>query len=315
MNWITRYFSPPNQVLDEFALFKVRLLGLFLFITAAVNIVYIIIFTTLLHSNISISVFIFGALSYSVLLLLMRLGVNLNLISQCMLVIGYCGVIGAAYFSGGANSFVLPWLSLIPVLSVLLLDYKKTVIWFLMVMVTFLILGLADPWLPPMRYTKDPWRAMFAVTGLSLLLFYFTSLFDRGRYKILGILKEKNDQLEKNQQTINTNNAELLKQKLVIEEYNKTLEDRVHARTLDLEMKNKQLAEYAFINSHLLRGPLSNILGLVNILQKTELTKKEEEIVTHLKDASVQLDDIISKINKAIDENAPLDRSTLNDRK
>jgi signal transduction histidine kinase len=241
----------------------------------------------------------------------MRFGVNLTLISQLMLVMVFIAITGASYFSGGSRSFVLPWLSFLPVLSVLLLNFRSTVIWFLVILVTLFALGFADPWLPVMKYTDDPWRGMMAVTGLCVLLFYFTSLFDSGRYKILNILKEKNDELEANQNTIKGKNVELQLQKKVIEDYSKTLEDRVHERTLDLELKNKQLAEYAFINSHLLRAPLSNILGLVNILEKTELTTKEQEVVVMLKEASTQLDDVVSRINKAIDENTPLDRARI----
>jgi len=311
MSWLTRYLSTNYPLQDEFVLFRIQLLALFLLLTIACNLTYIFIFTTLLHTNIPIAVFIIGTLYYSALLLLMRFGVNLTLISQLMLVMVFFAITGAAYFSGGARSFVLPWLSFLPVLSVLLLNFRSTVIWFLVVVATLFALGFADAWLPIMKYTDDPWRGMMSVTGLCVLLFYFTSLFDSGRYKILNILKEKNDELEANQNTIKGKNVELLLQKKVIEDYSKTLEDRVHERTLDLELKNKQLAEYAFINSHLLRAPLCNILGLVNILEKTELTKKEQEVVIMLKEASTQLDDVVSKINKAIDENTPLDRARI----
>jgi signal transduction histidine kinase len=311
MNWITRYLSINYPFQDEFVLFRIRLLAVFLLITITCNLVYIIIFSTLLHTNIPLSVFFIGTFYYSSLLMLMRFGVNLTLISQLMLVMVFIAITGASYFSGGSRSFVLPWLSFLPVLSVLLLNFRSTVIWFLVILVTLFALGFADPWLPVMKYTDDPWRGMMAVTGLCVLLFYFTSLFDSGRYKILNILKEKNDELEANQNTIKGKNVELQLQKKVIEDYSKTLEDRVHERTLDLELKNKQLAEYAFINSHLLRAPLSNILGLVNILEKTELTTKEQEVVVMLKEASTQLDDVVSRINKAIDENTPLDRARI----
>ena len=49
----------------------------------------------------------------------------------------------------------------------------------------------------------------------------------------------------------------MLKQKSAeVERVNLTFEDRVKKRTEELTNQNRQLTEYAFINSHLLRGPL-----------------------------------------------------------
>ncbi len=91
-----------------------------------------------------------------------------------------------------------------------------------------------------------------------------------------------------------------------ISRINQSLEDRVRERTQVLEEKNQQLSEYAFINSHLLRAPLSRILGLVNLLEYSE--NKEAQLISHLKLSSEELDEIVKKINGAIDEGTHFNR-------
>lgn len=96
-----------------------------------------------------------------------------------------------------------------------------------------------------------------------------------------------------------------------ISRLNRHLEDRIHDRTVELENQNKQLIEYAFINSHILRGPLSRILGLINLMEHTEMSSSEQELINHLKLSGEELDDVVKKINQAIENGSHFDRSHL----
>ena len=82
---------------------------------------------------------------------------------------------------------------------------------------------------------------------------------------------------------------------------NEDLEERVQQRTQELEGQNKKLAEYAFINSHLLRGPLSRILGLINVIDQ-EHDPKETELIGLLRKSGNELDEIIKKITETLNE-------------
>jgi len=62
--------------------------------------------------------------------------------------------------------------------------------------------------------------------------------------------------------------------------------------------QTQKLVDYAFLNSHLLRGPASSIIGLVDLLQKENCP----ENLSHLKEATAQLDDAIHEINDMIQE-------------
>lgn len=95
--------------------------------------------------------------------------------------------------------------------------------------------------------------------------------------------------------------AKIRSQKKEIVRANQGLEEKILERTKELEIQNTQLTEYAFINSHLLRGPLSRILGLVNLIEKSNKETKEEELIAHLKLSANELDDVVKRINSAID--------------
>ena len=78
-----------------------------------------------------------------------------------------------------------------------------------------------------------------------------------------------------------------------------------------MEEKNQQLAEYAFINSHMLRSPVSTMLGLVNLISYTDLPEKDKKVYDYLKKTAKILDNIVYKINKAIENDFHFDRAYL----
>ena len=63
-----------------------------------------------------------------------------------------------------------------------------------------------------------------------------------------------------------------------------------------LEAHNKALEDIAFIQSHEVRRPVANILGLVNLLDKEQMPTESAEIIHHLEKSTQELDDIIHKI-------------------
>jgi signal transduction histidine kinase len=108
---------------------------------------------------------------------------------------------------------------------------------------------------------------------------------------------------------VRNQNQEIKKQRVEIEEQseelkvlndslldmNANLEQKVAERTRELEIKNKKLQEYAFVNSHKLRGPVARILGLVNLLDYKNIYDSEL-IVTQLRVSATELDDLTRDI-------------------
>ena len=95
---------------------------------------------------------------------------------------------------------------------------------------------------------------------------------------------------------------------------NEHLEERVAERTFELEEQNKQLSEYAFINAHLLRAPLSSILGLIHVLHASDLSKKEAEVIRHLYDSGMKLDEIIHRIADTLEKGNQLNRRDISNK-
>ncbi|RAW00607.1 tetratricopeptide repeat protein [Pseudochryseolinea flava] len=92
-----------------------------------------------------------------------------------------------------------------------------------------------------------------------------------------------------------------------IETLNESLERRVKERTEELAIQNTQLAEYAFINSHLLRGPLSRILGLINLIEH-DPDQRAEKLIELLKVSSKELDEVVQKITETLQNRKHLSR-------
>ena len=98
------------------------------------------------------------------------------------------------------------------------------------------------------------------------------------------------DELKKTNEQLRIKNKE-------IELMNVALDSTVQQRTKVLKTQNEKLSEYSFINSHLLRAPLSRILGLSQALGEEATTIKETQLIKALIDSGIELDTIIRKIN------------------
>lgn len=131
-------------------------------------------------------------------------------------------------------------------------------------------------------------------------------------------LKGKIDEISQQNQLLNfqqleifNKNEELKNQSEEIRSINESLEIRVRERTQVLEEKNKQLSEYAFINSHVLRAPVSTMMGLINLISYSAIPVQDQKIYDHLLETANVLDTIVFKINNAIDNGAHFDRNYL----
>jgi PAS domain S-box-containing protein len=77
--------------------------------------------------------------------------------------------------------------------------------------------------------------------------------------------------------------------------------------------QNKLLKDIAWQQSHKVRRPLANILGLCSLFENQEKMKEEEQnlIVSYLKQAAKELDEVIHNIVAEADKNELFDYSTL----
>lgn len=123
-------------------------------------------------------------------------------------------------------------------------------------------------------------------------------------------IEKQNGLLLSQRKEIETINNELKKSNEEIRNINLNLENHVKERTQNLEVQNKQLSEYAYINAHLLRGPLCSILGLVHLLEHSK-TNDVNSLIFHMKKSSQELQEVVDKISKAIEKGTHFDRDLI----
>jgi len=87
-----------------------------------------------------------------------------------------------------------------------------------------------------------------------------------------------------------------------IEELNESLEEKVAQRTNELKIKNDQLREFAFINSHEIRGPICRLLGL-NLLMDFSDPNEMIQIRKYFSESIHELDEITRSATKLLNDN------------
>ena len=70
----------------------------------------------------------------------------------------------------------------------------------------------------------------------------------------------------------------------------------IQSMNRDLEVKNELLEAIAFEQSHIVRAPLANIIGLTSILKNLNLGVNASAVIKMLEESSNKLDDVIKNI-------------------
>jgi hypothetical protein len=136
-------------------------------------------------------------------------------------------------------------------------------------------------------------------------------------------LNQKNDRLEQANHEISTINEELTanveeltsnlevikQQKELIENQqdeikhiNRNLEEKIKARTAQLQFQNEKLKVYAFKNAHKVRGPLVRVIGLMNILKIEDDEVMKNNYLQKIEVCVIELDNIIREMNNILEE-------------
>jgi signal transduction histidine kinase len=122
-----------------------------------------------------------------------------------------------------------------------------------------------------------------------------------------SILEEQKDIVGKQRTLLQLRNEELSKvnnelltlNKRVFE-LNEVLEHRVTERTQELTNRNKILSDYAYMNAHLLRTPVSRIKGLIDLFRITEDVEEKKKVQEILFQSAEDLDQVVRSINERL---------------
>lgn len=133
----------------------------------------------------------------------------------------------------------------------------------------------------------------------ALLLSVFFIRVKRRFEKYRAQVHSRNVELKELQSSFAVQNKLIEEQKAMVEQLNSDLHLLVQQRTAEVHNRNKMLAEYAFINAHVLRGPLSRVMGLLNLMQLEEQNRDPKK-VKEVHHAAEEMDLIIRKINDVL---------------
>ena len=132
------------------------------------------------------------------------------------------------------------------------------------------------------------YQTMINIVGV--LILWVLVVMSIALYRQLKSQKKTHDLLQIKSEEINTQKNKLILSATTLKELNENLEKTVKERTGIILKKNEKLREFAYMNAHNVRGPLSNILGLTYLLKKEEMTKEHKDLVTHLNTSAEKLD-------------------------
>lgn len=118
------------------------------------------------------------------------------------------------------------------------------------------------------------------------------------------MVKERTSALQESNQQLLTLNEELTASHEEVRSLNDNLEKIVLSRTERINEQLQQLEKYAHMNSHEVRGPVARILGLIDLIKMEENKMMIGELVDKLSLASEELDVVIKKMNRLLEEDA-----------
>lgn len=134
---------------------------------------------------------------------------------------------------------------------------------------------------------------LFNSAIVAAVVMFIKVRFDQERIDIEG----QNIKLNKVNTELQLKNELLSNQQEQIRHIQNNLEELVHERTLELENRNKELEAYAYDNAHVVRRPLSNILSLLEILNKEDREGVSKDQLEEIKEKASGLDEVVRKIN------------------
>ena len=112
--------------------------------------------------------------------------------------------------------------------------------------------------------------------------------------------KQRELELEKIKVDLQQHSEELESANEEITAINNNLEYMIKERTNLLSRRNDQLKEYAFLNAHKIRGPLTRIMGSAYALEHASHEKEYREFIHYVVASAKELDHVVHQIAKTL---------------
>jgi len=276
---------------------------------------------------------VFAIIFFYVLLLSFKYGlISLRLSVHLFVSICWFLILVLSAFSGGIDSFVLPWITLVPVIALILISERAAWIWGAIGFfnVVFFLQFNLNEFLPATLIVRNtPILTASLHIGLQFIVLTLTYIFDQQQNRLIEKIEAQNLRLTTNQEEIEAQNEELTQsqeelsskrnlvesQNLALIEAGKIIEQKnleliskndeleieIQKRTKELVEYTQQLEQFAFISSHNLRAPIARILGLGLLLEITHEPADESQIKTNLILSAKELDRVVKDLNTILE--------------
>lgn len=243
-----------------------------------------------LSSNRLLIIFFIDFLMLAVFLFLLRLSIRKSLTQQHIFYFSIFILLMFALFwpnsTGLTASSSYVFLTLIVALP--LINKGKAKIFFVLSLVGFILVAGFAPieYHQSISYPEELIAYFLNFAGIALILLVFKAALNREH----SSLEKRIEKLNQLNAEIDEQNQELENQKQSILRIQNHLQEIINDRTEKIEKENERLIEYAFINAHLVRAPLANLIGLCQIKMQ------EKPSFQKIFDRTQKLDLIIRKI-------------------
>lgn len=125
-----------------------------------------------------------------------------------------------------------------------------------------------------------------------------------------GLVQQKN-QVEEQQREIVSQSNKLQQLNQQLSELNAVLEAKDITNAGEIDRQKKLIAEYAYMNAHKLRAPVASVIGLINIMELSKDGKVDTSVISHLKAAATELDEVVTNIRNTLSDNVDPDIASL----
>lgn len=208
------------------------------------------------------------------------------------------------FFKGGYSGPIFYYFLIVGfAYSILLSDFRRTflLIFQCSLMVCLVLLQSTFPHLIQ-NYVEDSILSNTLITFLLVFSFviYVAIIVRKHHDSAWKRISEQNIEAELKNLEIIRKNSELRKKSLQIDLINKKLNQMVVDRTAKIEKQNNRLVEYAFFNSHKVRGPLARVLGLVELIKNSQEEGEVKLYISKLEQSAAELDAVVSDINQIL---------------
>lgn len=152
---------------------------------------------------------------------------------------------------------------------------------------------------PMADWTRDsiPYLYVMGSSAVAILVVTLKWNFDKEKRS----LEKNNAHLDQVNSELAIKIHDLMVQKEEIESIKENLELFVTERTMRLEHRHERLEEYAYNNAHVVRRYLSNIIGLLDVIELENLEHQiDPEVLKQIRESALELDRLIRQVNSIL---------------